>query len=269
MLQRMARSPLRLHGLKCTLIALALFTSPLTLAAPTPAIVIACPIPPDHASIAPVRYAFTSALKTMNLEVQFYLTPPLRAYRELFNQQADMICLTSMLGRQNIADNNGLVLGITLAKSDVVAWALRKDIHLTRDILSTNSGDRVGYIENQAAQFYLKSIEFNSGTVVTSFPMAAKMMLAGRLDIMVTIDNIVAENTISYWIEKHKDQNDFEMRSIPLYAATFSPVLHKKHHALAPQLKFELQKIIDHNGGPISRSTIAQWLASAEQAGFK
>ena len=225
--------------------------------------IVACSIPPEHESHQPVVYAYRKMLEVHNFQLDMRSVPPARSFHLLRHGQADAICLVSKLSLHRFDQQDGFSLNATLGQSKINAWTLNPQVRLSQYMLDNITQLQIGYIKNHTADFFLQRQGFVKGVALKDVPMAAKMMISGRLDAILMIETANYEQTLRYWLEKQQSGSSNPLRSHTITSVDYVPYLHQRHKPLKHSLESALSQIIADNHGPISRSSIKFWLKNS------
>ncbi|MGH1370600.1 MAG: hypothetical protein ACRBBW_01105 [Cellvibrionaceae bacterium] len=221
---------------------------------------VLCAIPENHESYRPIRYVYRQALEQLGYELEWQVVSPARAFHNITHDNGDAVCLTTPLTLKLLDTGVGDMLNTVVGSSAIYGWSIRDDIIINRQLLQPNTQLRIGYLKNFTGDFFLKSLGITQGIAIKDVSMAAKMMISGRLDAMILIETESFEKTLSYWLERQQIDSSKQLHHNIVSDIHYVPYLHQRHEHLRPALEQALQKLIEPQGGPISRKTIAQWL---------
>lgn len=224
---------------------------------------VLCAVPKDHESHNPIKYAYEHALASIGYKLNWQVVSPARTFHNITHGNGDAICLTTTLSLKFFDSGVGRPLKTVLGSSVVYGWSIREDIPISEQTLHSKNNFSIGYLKNYTSDFLLRSEGFNRGIAVNDVSMAAKMLITGRLDVMILIETKSFEDTLSYWLERQQSGSSRQLRSRPVAEVFYTPYIHKRHEHLSASIEQALSKIIDAQGGPISRATIAQWQQAA------
>lgn len=220
---------------------------------------VLCAVPKDHESHEPIKYAYQKALRTLGYQLDWQVVTPARTFHVITHGRGDAICLTTPLTLKPFDTGVGQPLNAILGSSVIYGWSIRDDIPINEETLHSRNNFRIGYLKNFTSDFLLQSEGYTRGIPIKDVSMAAKMLITRRIDAMILIETQSFEETLSYWLERQQSGSSHQLRSNPVGEVFYTPYLHKRHEALRQPLEHALSKIIEAQGGPISRATIAQW----------
>ncbi len=243
----------------CLLVLIACTSHAEPTASSTKNFTVLCAIPEDHESFIPTRYAYQKALTSLGYQLNWQVVSPARTFHNMTHGNGDAVCLSTPLTLKFFDTGVGKPLKTVLGSSKVFGWSIQDGITINEQALNASNNLRIGYLKNFTGDFLLQSHGFTQGIAVNDVSMAAKMLISRRIDVMILIETESFEETLSYWLERQQQGSSQRLHSDVVSEVFYSPYVHDRHEALRKPLERALSKVINAQGGPISRETIAQW----------